>query len=337
MQLLVQPDAGITPIIDAIKRAKKTVDIAIFRFDLHEVEKALTTAVSGPGVRVRALIAHTNKGGERGLRKLELRLLEAGVTVSRTADDLVRYHGKYMIVDGKQLCVLGFNTTHLDVFRSRSFGIITTEKKLVSEAVRLFEADTNKDPFSSKAADLVVSPENSRVRLSALIKAAKKELLIYDPKVSDGPMLRLLLERARSGVDVRVIGKVTLRGQGLQAGKMPKIRLHVRAIIRDGIEIFMGSQSLRGLELDRRREVGVVIRNARIARQMKSTFEADWEQIKIKNKDDKDKKDKDDKDKKDKDEKDKKDRDDKDRKDKDDKKKKDDEDKKKRDDEDEEG
>jgi cardiolipin synthase len=299
MKLLVQPEAGITPIVDAIKRAKRTVDIAIFRFDLHEVEKALTTAVSGPGVRVRALIAHTNKGGERGLRKLELRLLEAGVTVSRTADDLVRYHGKYMIIDGTQLCVLGFNTTHLDVFRSRSFGLITTEKKLVAEAARLFESDSNKDPFRSKVPDLVVSPENSRTRLSALIKAAKHELLIYDPKVSDAPMLRLLLDRAKSGVDVRVIGKVTLRGKGLQAGKLSKLRLHVRAIIRDGVEVFMGSQSLRGLELDRRREVGVIIRNARIARQMKTTFEADWELIKDKDKD-KDKDEVGEKDKKDK-------------------------------------
>ena len=48
---------------------------------------------------VRALIAHTNRGGEKSLRKLELRLLDAGVTVARTADDLPRYHGKMMIVD----------------------------------------------------------------------------------------------------------------------------------------------------------------------------------------------------------------------------------------------
>jgi hypothetical protein len=35
------------------------------------------------------------------------------VTVSRTADDLVRYHGKYAIIDGTALWVLGFNSTGL--------------------------------------------------------------------------------------------------------------------------------------------------------------------------------------------------------------------------------
>jgi len=285
MKLMVQPEAGIAPLVDAIKRAKKSVDIAIFRFDLREVEKALTAAVSGP-VHVRALIAHTNKGGEKGLRKLEQRLLEAGVTVSRTADDLIRYHGKYAIIDGSALWLLGFNATRLDVFQSRSFGVVTTDPKVVRDAVALFDADSNKDPFKSRVSDLVVSPENSRDRLSALIKSAKKTLAIYDPKVSDGPMLRLLLERAKNGVDVRVLGKVTLRGKGLQAAKLSKLRLHVRAIVRDGQEVFIGSQSLRGLELDRRREVGLIVRNKAVAKQVLATFDADWEQAKPKDKDD---------------------------------------------------
>jgi phosphatidylserine/phosphatidylglycerophosphate/cardiolipin synthase-like enzyme len=284
MKLMVQPDAGISPLVDAIKRAKKSVDIAIFRFDLHEVEKALTTAVSGP-VHVRALIAHTNRGGEKGLRKLEQRLLEAGVTVSRTADDLIRYHGKYAIIDGSALWLLGFNTTRLDVFGSRSFGIVITEPRVVKQAMALFEADSNKDPFKARVPDLVVSPENARDRLGALIKAAKKTLAIYDPKISDGPMLRLLLERAKNGVDVRVLGKVTARGKGLRSAKLAKLRLHVRAIVRDGQEVFIGSQSLRGLELDRRREVGLIVRNKAIAKQVLATFDADWEQAKPKDKD----------------------------------------------------
>ena len=277
MKLLIEPDAGIAPIVNAIKAAKKTIDIAIFRFDIRELEKALEAAV-GRGVIVRALIAHTNKGGEKGLRKLEQRMLEAGLSVSRTADDLVRYHGKYMIVDGTTLWLLGFNSTSLDVFRSRSFGIITTDSKIVKEATKLFEADTNRKPFKSTVAGLVVSPENARQTLSALIKAAKKQLVIYDLKISDGPLLRLLLERAVAGVDVRIIGKVTGRGKDLPSTKLNKLRLHVRAIVRDGQEAFVGSQSLRPLELDRRREVGVIVRDRRIARQILSVFESDWDQ-----------------------------------------------------------
>ncbi len=33
MKLMIQPDDGLTPLVQAVKRAKKTIDIVIFRFD----------------------------------------------------------------------------------------------------------------------------------------------------------------------------------------------------------------------------------------------------------------------------------------------------------------
>ena len=79
---------------------------------------------------MHALIAYLNRGGEKKLRKLEMRLLQAGVTVARTSDDLIRYHDKFMIVDGTELYVLAFNFTYLDVEHSRSFGVITEDSRL---------------------------------------------------------------------------------------------------------------------------------------------------------------------------------------------------------------
>ena len=100
MKLIVLPEDGMTAVVNAIKTAKKSIDTTIFRFDRAEIEKALEAAV-GRGVKVRTLIAHTNRGGDKLLRKLELRLLGAGVTVARSAEDLARYHAKFMVVDGR--------------------------------------------------------------------------------------------------------------------------------------------------------------------------------------------------------------------------------------------
>jgi phosphatidylserine/phosphatidylglycerophosphate/cardiolipin synthase-like enzyme len=52
--------------------------------------------------------------------------------------------------------------------------------------------------------------------------------------------------------------------------------LHVRAMIRDGDTAFVGSQSLRALELDGRREVGLITREARVVKRMLEVFEGDW-------------------------------------------------------------
>ena len=275
MKLIIQPEDGIKPLVQAVRRAKKSIDIVIFRFDRSELEKALEAAVAR-GVTVRALIAHTNRGGEKSLRKLELKLLDAGVTVARTADDLPRYHGKMMIVDGT-LYVLGFNYTQLDL-DSRSFGVVTRERRLVKEASSVFEADSTRQSYTPCNDNLVVSPESSRELLSMFIKRAKKQLLIYDAKVSDRLMLRLLQARAKAGVEIRVFGKLMKDIPGADARKMPDLRLHVRAMIRDGSSAFVGSQSLRKLELDGRRELGVIITHAVVAKKMQAVFEADWAQ-----------------------------------------------------------
>jgi len=58
------------PLITATERARTSIDLTIFRFDLRELEEALAAAVAR-GVIVRALVAHTNTNGEGKLRKLE--------------------------------------------------------------------------------------------------------------------------------------------------------------------------------------------------------------------------------------------------------------------------
>jgi cardiolipin synthase len=274
VKLIIQPDDGVKPLLKALRRAKKSIDIVIFRFDRLELEKALEAAVTR-GVVVRALIAHTNRGGEKNLRKLELRLLQAGVTVARTADDLPRYHGKMMLVDDV-LHVFAFNYTKLDIEKSRSFGIVTRDTKLVKEACTLFEADRTRQPYSPIHNRLVVSPETSRELLTAFVRGAKKQLLIYDDKVSDNLVQRVLQDRVRAGVEIRVIGKVEKSLTGVEARKLPDLRLHVRAMVRDGSTAFIGSQSLRKLELDGRREVGVIINDTRLAKKIQSVFETDW-------------------------------------------------------------
>ncbi len=135
---------------------------------------------------------------------------------------------------------------------------------------------STRQPYTADRDNFLVSPENARTGSSQFIKSAKKELLIYDIKVSDRQMIKLLQERVKAGVDVRIIGKVGKKGEGLNVEKMPDMRLHLRAMLRDGQEMFLGSMSLRALELDKRREVGIIVKERAAARQFREVFEEDW-------------------------------------------------------------
>jgi cardiolipin synthase len=274
VKLIIEPLHGVAPLLSAINRAKTSVEIAIFRLDRRDIESALKAAAAR-GVRVTALIAFANRGGERLLRQLELRFLAAGITVARTSNDLTRYHGKYILIDRRVLYVLSFNFTRLDIDRSRGFGIVTSRPACLQEAVKLFAADCTRNPYAATVETFVVSPANSRSVLGAFLKRAKKQLLIYDPMISDREMLKTLQGRAKAGVEIKVIGRVSGRAP-FEVQKLAGTRLHTRTIIRDRRQAFVGSQSLRAPELDSRRELGLIVQDPKAVKQLLDTFESDW-------------------------------------------------------------
>jgi len=274
MKLIAQPANDTAPLLKAIKQARETIEIVIFRFDQADIEHALEDAVER-GVFVHALIAFTNRGGAKNLRKLEMRFLEKGITIARTADDLVRYHGKMMIIDGKELYLLTYNFTHLDIGRSRSFGIVTKNRDVVQAASKLFQCDTKRQRYISRCDKLVVSPVNARKRLASFLKGAKRELLIYDIDISDKEMMRILEDRCQAGVKVKIIGHV-VRSKYLTARSLRRMRLHTRVVVRDSKQAFLGSQSLRKLELDARREIGIIVSNPKVVSSLATIFEDDW-------------------------------------------------------------
>jgi cardiolipin synthase len=277
VKLLIEPDAGAGPLLAGIARAKKSVEIAIFRFDRRDIEIALKAAAAAKRVGVTAVIAFANRGGEQNLRRLESRFLDAGIVVARSASDLSRYHGKYILIDRRVLYVLSFNFTHLDIGHSRGFGVVTTNPNWIREAVRLFEADCAHTPYvpAKRTDTFVVSPTNSRKVLGAFLRGAKTQLLVYDPRISDPEMLRILHERAKAGVEIKIVGSVAGRTE-FDAQKLKGARLHTRTIIRDRRQAFIGSQSLRRAELDSRREVGLIVRDVQVVKKLIDTFESDW-------------------------------------------------------------
>ena len=70
--------------------------------------------------------------------------------MSRTDDDLLRYHNKMLLIDRETLYTLAFNFTRLDIEKSRSMGVATKNKAIVAEAIKLFEADSTRQPYTAE-------------------------------------------------------------------------------------------------------------------------------------------------------------------------------------------
>ena len=223
-----------------------------------------------------ALIAFANRGGEQGLRKLELRCLAAGIIVARTSDDLIRYHGKYILIDRRVLYVLSFNFTHLDIDHSRGFGIVTTRANWVREAARLFRADCTPDEVRAEDRDVRRQPgelpEGAR-HVPETREEAVADLRPQDLRQGDARHAAGAGESGRRDQDHRLGGRARPVRRA-KAGRAATAHAHDHPRSAPGVH--RQPEPARTEELDSRRELGLIVQDAKAVKKLVETFESDW-------------------------------------------------------------
>jgi phosphatidylserine/phosphatidylglycerophosphate/cardiolipin synthase-like enzyme len=59
--------------------------------------------------------------------------------------------------------------------------------------------------------------------------------------------------------------------------KLARYKLHAKCVVVDSRYFFVGSQNLREVSLDRRREVGLIVEDDAMARKIERVFDEDWD------------------------------------------------------------
>ena len=281
LSLIIQPGDSFFPIVDAIDSATQNIKMTIFRMDDPIVRDAMSYAVAR-GVKVQALVAPSAKGWNKRNKKLADDLSKLGIEVRMTKarkEKIKRYHYKMMTIDDLQSLILTFNPTQKNLHYARDFGLLIRDHEITTELNRLFEADWHGNVFKPKDLPLVISPYNSRKKLLELLESAERSIRILDAKVEDQQVMGLLLRKASSGCNVKLISRDTFYDQvvpNFSVKKLARFKLHAKCIIVDGSRFFVGSQNLRAVSLDRRREVGIIVEDDATGRRIERVFDEDW-------------------------------------------------------------
>jgi len=281
VSLIIQPGDSFFPIVDAIDTATQNIKMTIFRMNDPIVRDAMSYAVAR-GVRVQALVAPSAKGWNKRNKKLADELSKLGIEVRMTKgrkEKIKRYHYKMMTIDDLQSLILTFNPTQKNLHYARDFGLLIRDQEITTELNRLFDADWHGDVFKPKDLPLVISPYNSRKKMIELLASAERSIRIIDAKVEDQQVMGLLLRKAATGCDVKIISRDTFYDQvvaNFSVKKLARFKLHAKCIIVDGMRFFVGSQNLRAVSMDRRREVGIIVEDTATARRIERVFDEDW-------------------------------------------------------------
>ncbi|HSO73261.1 MAG TPA: phospholipase D-like domain-containing protein, partial [Blastocatellia bacterium] len=62
----------------------------------------------------------------------------------------------------------------------------------------------------------------------------------------------------------------------LHVKTLARFRLHAKCVVIDGLRFFVGSQNLRRVSMDARREVGMIAEDAAMAQRIERVFDDDW-------------------------------------------------------------
>jgi cardiolipin synthase len=282
ISLIIQPGDSFFPIVDAIDTATHAIKMTIFRMNDPIVRDAMNYAVAR-GVKVQALVAPASKGWTKRNKKLSDELSKMGVEVRvprSRKEKIKRYHYKMMMIDDLQSLVLTFNPTQKNLHYARDFGVLIKDKAITTELNRLFDADWHGESYRPNDLPLVISPYNSRKKLADFLNSAERTIRILDAKVEDQEILGLLLRKASLGCDVKIISRNTHYDDvvpNFHVKKLARYKLHAKCIVVDSKQFFVGSQNLREVSLDRRREVGVIIEDGAVSRRIERVFDEDWD------------------------------------------------------------
>jgi phosphatidylserine/phosphatidylglycerophosphate/cardiolipin synthase-like enzyme len=263
-RLILAPAARRDAVLQLMRSAARTLDLSMFRCDDFTIVDELAGAVKR-GVRVRVLITQRARGWKEKLKDLTALLRSFGAEVRPYENPVMKYHAKYIVVDDERALVTSLNFTRKCFENTCDFMVFSEDPYVVSTLGRLFETDLAAPGASPPvgALRLVIGPDQSRERLTAMLAGAESSIGIIDHRVTDGQIIDLLADKKRQGVSIRVVGGSRTDG----------LICHGRMILIDEKTAIIGSIHLSSASLDLRREVAIVIKDRNLVAELYDYFQ----------------------------------------------------------------
>src|SRR4051794_6218338 len=181
LSIIVEPNDGQNPIVNAIKDAEKSVWLEIYLLSNKAIISALEDDANR-GIDVRVMLEqHPFGGGSVSPTTIVSQLKAAGVKAQFTNPAFRLTHEKGMVIDKTTAYIMTSNFTNAALAagsstKNREYLIVDTNKKDVQDVATIFEADWERKTPEIDNANLVLSPVNSRNVFTTLISSAKETL-----------------------------------------------------------------------------------------------------------------------------------------------------------------
>jgi len=292
-QLIQEPEAGFSRIIDLISAAARSVRITMYELTDPAAVNALIDA-HGRGVDTRVILDAAFHGRDANAESFQ-QLSDAGVDI-KWAPNGVIYHQKTITVDDTTAAVGTGNLTPQYYSTSRDAWILDTNPTDVAAIAATFDTDytaapSGHPPEATPAPNLIWSPAARAAFLQRIDKAAVS-VDVTSEEFKDRAVLSALDKAARRGVQCRIVltenpswakGVAEVSAAGCSVHLLPAndtaLHMHEKILLTDHTTLIIGSQNLTTTSLLENRELSLVVDTAiapELIAAVSSTFDADY-------------------------------------------------------------
>jgi len=282
-QLIIEPDMGRKPILDAINSAQHSIDLVMYGFTDKDLLNAILKKKSN-GKTIHVILERNPYKAENENKQTIDAFNTNQIAWLGHITPFRLIHQKTLILDESKAMVMTFNFTHSTFKNERNFALIIDDPQRVQAIASIFSADWNHVPSFNHAHDVIVSPDNSRNMFISLITHAQTSIQIYAQNLNDYKIVGVLAKAAKSGVTIQILTSKPLREKqshyltraGIAIHYSQKFMIHAKVLIIDNQQAVIGSNNLTHASLDDNRELSVITHDPNVIKQLTATFSHDW-------------------------------------------------------------
>jgi cardiolipin synthase len=294
-KIIIEPDDGITPVLNLINNAEKSIDLVIYQMTDKDISDALINAKER-GVHVRVLLNLGYYGKkENTTNDLAYQYLQnGGVEVHWAPKYFALTHQKTLVIDNNKALIMTWNFVPKYYPTGRDFGILDSDINDVTAIEKTFEADWNNKQIDTQLGDDLVWSPSSENDLLLIIENTKETLDIYNEEMNYDVITKAIKSAEARGVQVRIV--MTYNSANKQvfndliesgaeihtySASSKKIYIHAKTIISDSKYAFVGSENFSFNSLNKNRELGIFVKDSSVISPLLNTFNFDFQNGKV--------------------------------------------------------
>lgn len=272
-------------IVEKINSSKKYVYIEVYMFTEKRIKEAIIKAKKR-WVDVKVILekdpymAYTiNDKTYQELKKNNIEI------VWSNKESFTLNHSKMLLIDDLNI-ISTWNITYSTFTKNRDFFLFIKDEKINKILKEVFYNDFNWVNFSPYNENLVLSPSYSRNKIINLIENAEKDIKIYIQYFKDDEINNKLIEiKKLKNIKISAIIPDTavkdentkkLIKAGIDIKKIPKYKMHAKAILVDEKYLFIWSENFSNYSLDKNREIWIIFKNNEVISDFINIFNYDF-------------------------------------------------------------